>query len=345
MPSITTAPHKVAPTAEKAVARATRVSTMIGKSGLVAFLARRIGHVVVVVLAATVIVFLLMQALGDPVAAMLPLGTSNDQIQAVRETLGLNDPLIVQYWRFISHAVRGDFGTSLWLGTPAFRSAVDTVPKTFMLVVPASIIGVGLGSILGMRAGSRPGSVIDRIVTSVSFFMISIAEFWLGLMLIYVFAARLGWVYSGGYGTDLKHIALPIVVLTIRPFAHAIQVMRASVIQEQRTAYVMTARSRGASERRILFRHILPNASLAVIAVAFYDLSRLFVAGTIVEVVFTWPGLGRLAVNALQHGDIPLIEAAVVMAAAIVSILNLIGDLVVFKLDPRTRDALGGKSS
>lgn len=311
----------------------------VAKSGLGGFLLGRLGHMVVVVFAATGIVFLLMQVLGDPVAAMLPLGTSQEQIDAVRATLGLNDPVPSQYWHFISGAVHGDFGTSLWLGTSAMDAAFGTVPKTFFLVIPACVLGVIAGSGLGLLAGASPGSRVDSAITSIAYLLISVAEFWIALILIYVFAARLQVAATGGYALDFKHLVLPVIVLAMRPLAHSIQIMRASVIQEMRQPYVMTARSRGATERRILVRHVLPNAGLSVLSVAFYDLSRMFVAGTVVEVVFAWPGLGRMSVDALSHGDIPLIEATVVLAAIIVCVLNIIGDLVMYKLDPRTRSS------
>jgi peptide/nickel transport system permease protein len=312
-----------------------------GGSGLGSFLVRRFGHLLVVVFACTLIVFLLMQVLGDPVRQMLPLGTSEERIALVRETLGLNDSVLVQYWRFMSNAVTGDFGESLWLGTPALDAALRTVPKTFVLVVPACVIGVALGAILGMWAGMRPGSALDKAITSSTFLLISLAEFWIALILIYLLAVEVNVVATSGYGLDFEHLALPLFVLALRPFAHTVQVMRANVIQEAQLPYVMTARSKGLRDRMVMVRHVLPNAALPVLALAFYDLSRMFIAGTVIEVVFTWPGMGRLAVDALERGDIPLVEATVVLAAIIVAALNMLGDLVTFKLDPRTRSAMG----
>jgi len=295
----------------------------------------------VVVFACTLIVFLLMQVLGDPVRSMLPLGTSQETINAVRENLGLNDPVLVQYWRFISNAVVGDFGESLWLGTPALDAALVTVPKTFVLVLPACVIGVAVGAFFGMVAGMRPGSKLDKVITSLTYLVISLAEFWIALILIYLLAVEVHIVATSGYGLDFKHLALPLFVLALRPFAHTVQVMRTNVIQEAQLPYVMTARSKGLRDAKVMARHVLPNASLPVLALAFYDLSRMFIAGTVIEVVFTWPGMGRLAVDALERGDIPLVEATVVMAAIIVAVLNLLGDLVTFKLDPRTRASIG----
>jgi peptide/nickel transport system permease protein len=307
------------------------------------YIIRRLGHLVIVVFVCSALVFLFMQALGDPVRAMLPFGTSPGRVDQIRETLGLNDPVLTQYWRFITHAVQGDFGTSLYLRSDAFDAAVATLPKTFILVVPAVVIGVLVGLVVGIYAGMRPGTWVDKLITATAYLTVSLAEFWVALILIYVFAVGVGLVATAGYGTDLHHLLLPVFVLSLRPFAHTVQVMRTNVIQESQLPYVMTARSKGLGETAVFVRHVLPNAVLPVLALAIYDLSRLFVAGTVIEVVFTWPGMGRLAVDALNHGDIPLVEATVVLAAVIVAVLNLFGDLLTFKLDPRTRSALGSK--
>ncbi len=204
----------------------------------------------VVVFACTLIVFLLMQVLGDPVRSMLPLGTSQETIDAVRENLGLNDPVLVQYWNFISGAVTGDFGESLWLGTDALDAALVTVPKTFVLVLPACVIGVAVGAFFGMVAGMRPGSKLDKVITSLTYLVISLAEFWIALILIYLFAVEVNVVATSGYGLDFKHLALPLFVLALRPFAHTVQVMRTNVIQEAQLPYVMTARSKGLQDTK-----------------------------------------------------------------------------------------------
>jgi len=287
------------------------------------------------------IVFLLMQVLGDPVRRMLPIGTSEERVAELRTALGLDVPLWQQFWDFATGAFTGDFGQSLWLGTPAFPAAVSAIPHTLAIVVPACLIGVAAGGVVGLAAGRRQGSRFDRIVMGCNYVLISIAEFWLALVLVYLFAVQFGLVATSGYGLDFRHLALPILVLATHPFAHTAQVMRASVIQESAAAYVTTARARGLSESAIARRHVLPNAALPVAALAFYDLSRLFIAGTVVEVVFAWPGLGRLAVGALERGDIRLVEATVFLAAVIVCIFNLLGDLVAHRLDPRIRATSG----
>jgi peptide/nickel transport system permease protein len=316
----------------------------IASSEMTRYIIRRIGHLIIVVFVCSFLVFLFMQALGDPVRAMMPFGTSPERIKAIRESLGLNDPVWQQYVRFVVHAVQGDFGQSLYLRSDAFDAAVATLPKTFILVVPAVVIGVAVGLVVGIYAGMRPGTVADKLVVASAYLTVSLAEFWIALMLIYLLAVNAGVVATAGYGTDLRHLALPVFVLALRPFAHTVQVMRTNVIQESQLPYVMTARSKGLGETKVFVRHVLPNAVLPVLALALYDLSRLFVAGTVIEVVFTWPGMGRLAVDALNHGDIPLVEATVVLAAVIVAVLNLIGDLLTFRLDPRTRSVIGGKS-
>ena len=319
------------------VPSADRVRSSGGSSEMLRYLVRRLGHLLVVVFVCTLLVFIFMQALGDPVRAMLPFGTSPERIEEIRETLGLNDPLPEQYVRFMSGAVTGDFGDSIWLRTSAFEAALDVLPTTFIIVVPGVLIGVLAGIVVGIYAGMRPGSRADKLITATAYLSVSLAEFWVALILIYIVAVELGWVATAGYGIDFQHLALPIFVLALRPFAHTVQMMRTSVIGESQLPYVMTARSKGLADTPVFIRHVMPNALLPVLALGIYDLSRMFVAGTVVEVVFTWPGMGRLAIDALERGDIPLVEATVVLAAVIVAVLNLLGDLLTFKMDPRTR--------
>lgn len=300
------------------------------------FLIRRIARVLLIVLCATFVVFFLVNLLGDPVRAILPLGTPPEVIEQMRKTLGLDGPVVVRYLDFLVGAVQGDFGTSVKFNQPALEVALRALPATLVLVVPALILGAVSGSAAGLFAGLHPGSIVDRIVTVLTFLFVSIVEFWLALMLIYLVAVQLSLVRTGGFGLDLQHMLLPVLVLSIAPFAHAAQVMRASVLTENRLAYVLTARAKGISERDVRARHLIPNAAIQVLTISIYDLSLMIVASASVEVVFGWPGFGRLAIEALGAGDIYLIEAIVVISAAIIAILGLVGDVITFRLDPRT---------
>lgn len=307
---------------------------------MAAYLARRLAHTALVLLAATGIVFVALYIAVDPIRTMLPLGASDEQVTAVREAMGLADPLWRQYTNYLLGMLQGDFGRSLILRTDALTVTLDRLPMTAMIVAPATAIGVTIGSLLGLAAGTRPGSRIDRTISIASYSGLSIAEFWLGIMLITIFAAQLQVLPSGGY-SGWKSLLLPIAVLMIRPLAQTAQVMRGAVVEEARKDYTMTARSKGLSEPRVAIRHWLRNASIPVLTLAFYNLGRQFVGAAVaVEVIFSWPGIGRLAVEALQRGDLFVVQAVVVVSVLIVVTLNLCADLLYFAIDPRTRSSL-----
>jgi peptide/nickel transport system permease protein len=300
------------------------------------YILTRLVHAVAVVLAATFVVFLVLQVLGDPVRLMLPLGASDENIARVRAMHGFDDPIITQYLRFLGHAISGNFGDSLVNQQPAMSVALQALPKTLAIMLPAWAIGVTLGSVAGHMAAVREGSVMDSCVSALSYLSISIAEFWVALVLIYIAAVHLGIAAVGGYALDFQHLLLPIAVLSIVPFAQTAQVMRASAIEEYRMPYVLAARARGVPGRMIALRHVLPNASIPVGTIAIYSLSML-TSTAAVETVFSWPGLGRLTVDSLSRGDIFVVEAIIVLSAVTTVLLNVVADILTFRFDPRTR--------
>lgn len=308
---------------------------------MLAFAARRLAHTILVLLAATGIVFVALFVAVDPVRTMLPIGTPDAQVEATRQAMGFADPLVTQYLRYLGNMLQGDFGTSLVLRTDALEVTLARLPMTALIVAPATLIGVVVGGALGLLAGTRPRSKLDRLVGIASYGGLSIAEFWLGIMLITLFAATWQLLPSGGYN-GWKSLVLPVAVLTIRPLAQTAQVMRASVIEESRRDYTLTALSKGLSERSVALRHWLRNASIPVVTLSLYNAGRQFVGAAVaVEVIFSWPGMGRLVVDALQRGDIFVVQAVVVVSVLIVVFLNLLADVLYFVIDPRTRSAAG----
>lgn len=304
---------------------------------MLAFTARRLLQLVVALLVATGVVFVALYIAVDPVRTILPLGTSDEIVERTRVALGFNDPLYVQYLRYLGGLLQGDFGQSVSLRRDALDVTLERLPMTAALIVPASVLGVGLGMFFGMLAGMRPGSRLDNAINVLSFGGLSIAEFWLGIMLITVFAVWLGWLPSGGY-TSPAGLVLPLVVLLIRPLAQTAQVMREAVVEESRKDYTMTARSKGLRESQVALRHWLRNTSIPVVTLGFYTAGKQFVGAAVaIEVIFSWPGIGRLAVDALSRGDIFLAQAVVVVAVVVVVAFNFIADTLYFLLDPRTR--------
>jgi peptide/nickel transport system permease protein len=305
------------------------------------FIVRRLLQLVLVVLVASFVVFVALYVATNPVDSVLPLGAPQEAKDAMVAQLGLDRPWWVQYFDFLAHAVTGDFGQSTWLGTSAFGAVMERLPYTIMLAIPATLIGALIGVVAGAVAASRPGSWIDNLITVLTYGSISIAEFWLAIMLVLVFAVQFRMVPTTSDPTDPVSMIMPIIALGLRPMAHIAQMMRSSMIVEADRPYVMTARSKGLRERAVLTRHMMRNAAIPVVTLAIYDLSRIF-AGTavVVELVFAWPGIGRLAIDALERGDIFLVQSVVIVAAVITALLNLVADLLMFTLDPRTRAAI-----
>jgi peptide/nickel transport system permease protein len=246
----------------------------------------------------------------------------------------------------LGNALQLDFGESLWLRRDALGAVIERLPATFMLAGLATGIGTILGVAAGALAARREGSKLDRFFNVGSYAIVSIAEFWLAIMAILVFALYLGLVPTSGYTPKPAVLILPVSVLALRPMGRLFQMTRATMLTEYDRQYVMTARAKGVSEGAVGRVHVLHNAAIPIVTLAFYELSRVFVGSAIIiEVVFAWPGLGRLAVNGLERGDVFLIQAVVAVAAIAAAGLNLIADLLYFVLDPRTRSLVKEQSA
>ncbi|GGU97497.1 ABC transporter permease [Actinomadura cremea] len=308
---------------------------------MVRYLIQRIAQFALVILGATAVVFVAMYVATDPARTALPVGTPDEDVEAFRRQLGLDEPLLVQYLSFLWDAVRGDFGTSIWLGRPALDLVLESLPATAALALPATLIGVLLGVGCGVLVSMRPGSRLDNAVNVLGYGLISLAEFWLAIMLIMLVAVQFDLVPTAALPGHPASLILPVAILAIRPFAHQTQMMRSSMIAERGRQYVTTARSKGLSETRVALRHMLRNAAIPSVSLGVYELSRLFVGTAVaIEIVFAWPGIGRLAAEALERGDIFVVQAVVVVAVVVVASLNLVADLLSFWLDPRTRTEL-----
>lgn len=306
-----------------------------------AYLLRRLVLFVVVLLATSMIVFVAIYVVGDPVRQILPLGTTQTSIDTLREQLGLNDPLLIQYGHFLNDVVHGDFGRSLSLDEPALQVVIDRIPITAALVFLAMLVAVVVGTALGIIASLRPGRMVDNVVNTLSYAFTSIAPFWLGLMLILIVAVHFGSFATFGFAWDPAHLVLPVLTLSVLPLGRFAQVARLLMIAESHKQYVMTARAKGLSELQIALRHQLRNAGLPLVTMIFYDFARLFVGDALlVEVVFGLNGVGGLASTAFIRGDIYLAQAAVMVAAGIVAVSNLAADLVLMRMDPRAREII-----
>ncbi|MCR4398021.1 MAG: ABC transporter permease, partial [Firmicutes bacterium] len=291
------------------------------------YVAFRLGYCFLVVLGVSLLVFVITHLVGSPVDIMLPLQATDEEREQLEHQLGLDRPLWVQLGDFTRGLLRLDFGLSWWQKEPALRIVLERMPATFQLVMLAFLVAASISIPLGILAAYRPGSTLDRILTAGALTGICLPTFWVGLMLVTVFAVRLGWFYTSGYGT-LRHLVLPVLALSIVPAGRIAQVMRFSMLDQLSRQYVTTARAKGLDEKTVIFKHALKNAAPAVLTTIGVDLGRMLAGiSSPVEHVFAWPGFGTLILDTIQHQDFPLLQACVFVVAIIVTMINLLTDL------------------
>ena len=295
---------------------------------------RRFVHSLLVLLGLVVVVFFVTHSLGDPARLMLRPEATEEQVQALRESLGLNDPLLVQFGRYMGNLARGDFGESIWQRVPALPVVLDRIPATLYLAGVTLALALPLAVILGIASAIWPRSVVDRIVTLVSLTGVSTADFWLGLMLILVFAVRLTWLPTSGFG-GVEYVILPALALAFRPLGRVSQVVRSAMLDEMRKNYVTTARAKGLRERGVILFHTLKNAAIPIITLSGDEAAALLNGAVVIETLFGWPGVGVLLIQAIERRDLPVIEASVITIAVMIVTVNLIVDLVYARIDPR----------
>ena len=295
---------------------------------------RRFVHSLLVLLGLVVVVFFVTHSLGDPARLMLRPEATEEQVQALRDSLGLNDPLLVQFGRYMGNVARGDFGDSIWQRVPALPVVLDRIPATLYLAGVTLALALPLAVILGIVSAIWPRSPADRVVTIVSLTGVSTADFWLGLMLILVFAVRLTWLPTSGFG-GAEYVILPALALAFRPLGRVSQVVRSSMLDELNKNYVTTARAKGLRERGVVLFHTLKNAAIPIITLSGDEAAALLNGAVVIETLFGWPGVGVLLIQAIERRDLPVIEAAVITIAVMIVSVNLIVDLIYARIDPR----------
>lgn len=283
-----------------------------------------------------VVVFFVTRLVGDPVRLMLHPNASDQQIQTVREQFGLDDPILTQFARFMRGLVGGDFGESMWMRTPAMEIAIDRLPATLYLAGVTIAIAFPLAVLMGIISAVRPRSMIDRIVTVIALTGLSVADFWLGLMVILLFAVELGWLPTSGFG-GVDHVILPAITLAVRPLGRISQIQRSSMLDELSNGYISTARAKGLTENAVVLLHALKNAAIPTVTLAGHELTSLLNGAIVIETVFGWPGIGSLLIQAIERRDLPLVVATTILIATMVILINLLVDLLYAWLDPRIR--------
>ena len=318
------------------------------------YLLKRVINSILLLLITVSFVFFACRMIGDPALNMLGPGANDIALENLRRAAGLNDPLWLQWVRYMGGLLQGDFGVSYRygfsvipeadlkdIGVPVVDLVAERLPATFLLAGAAMAIAVPLGLGMGVIAAAYPRHLADRLVTVLSLAGVSIVQFWLGLMLIVLFAVQLGWLPTGGYG-EPAHVILPALTLAARPIGRIAQVARSAMLDELAKPYVVTARAKGVAEWRVILLHALRNAAIPIITMIGDELSALLTGAILVEKIFAWPGIGLLIIDSLSRSDLPIIQVSITVVAALVIIVNLLVDFAYRIIDPQIQ--LGQKA-
>ena len=307
------------------------------------FVLRRVLQSAVVLVGVTLVVFLLLQLVpGDPVRVALGTRFDPQTYEALRERAGLDQPLPVQYVSYLGHALTGDLGVSFRTGQPVSAIVLERLPATLSLAVTAVVFALLVAFPLGIVAAVRSGSAVDHATRVFSQFGVSVPDFWMGIMGILLFAGVLGWLPPSGYvaltddpGRWATHVALPAVTVGLVTASILTRFIRSSVLEVLSADYVRTAEAKGLRNRVVILRHVLRNALIPVVTVVAVQLASLLGGVIVIEVLFAWPGIGRLTFDAVQARDYPVLQGAVLLVAALFLLVNLLVDILYARLDPR----------
>lgn len=302
------------------------------------YVLRRLALAIPNLILISLIVFVIMRVLpGDPVRTMLAgTPTSGDQIEQIRQSMGLNDPLYLQYAHFVGDALQGDLGRSLITKRSVTGEIVDQFPSTLILTLAGLAVAILVGVLFGIIAAIKKGSWIDAAGMGVALIGVSMPSFWLGLLLLFLFSFKLGWFPAVGAG-GWKHLVLPAIVLGVGEAAIIARLVRASMVEVLRQEYVAVARAKGLRESIVVTRHALRNALIPLVTTLGLEFGFLLGGAVVLESVFARPGLGRLTVEAILARDFPVVQGAVLFVATLYIIVNILIDVSYAWLDPRIR--------
>ncbi|MCA1646759.1 MAG: ABC transporter permease [Chloroflexi bacterium] len=304
---------------------------------MTAYILRRLALSILVLWGAVTVVFVAIRlAPGDPAQMMLGPSATAQEVAALRTRLGLDQPAPVQYARYLVQVARLDLGESLRLNQPALAAILERVPQTARLSGLAMLVAILLSFPMGIASAIRPGTVIDRLISILSLLGQSVPSFWLGIMLILVFARGLQLLPSGGADT-WQHLVLPTITLALPLVGILTRLIRSGLLDVLLDDYIRTARAKGLTSRKVMVRHALLNMLIPVITVIGLQLGTLLGGAVIVESVFAWPGVGRLLVDGIGNRDYPLVQAAILVITTAFVVINLLVDVSYGYLDPRIR--------
>ena len=300
------------------------------------FVVQRLLRAAFVCLGISLITFALLHVVGDPVLLLLPQEASDKDVALLKEKLGLDRPLWVQYGVFLGDALRGDFGQSLFTQESALALIWERMPATLELTLAGMLVGIGIAIPLGVVSAIRRGSLTDRLCTVAAVAGQAMPIFWLGIMLIILFAVQLRLLPASGRGTP-AHLILPAITLGAYLAPLTMRLTRSGMLDVLTQDYIRTARAKGVGERILLFKHALRNAAIPIVTILGVQFGRLLGGAIVTETVFAWPGVASLAVKAIHTYDYPVVQGSVLLLALLIVLVNLLTDIAVTYLDPRIR--------
>ena len=301
------------------------------------YIIKRLLMLIPVLLGVAFIIYAIMNvAEGDPVYQVAGPDATEEQLDALREEMGLNGSLLERYFRYIFKLLRGDLGTSYVSRMDVMQLYLQRLPNTLKLASVAMIVAVVISVPLGIVAAVNQNSIKDTVSMILALLGLSMPNFWLGLLLLLLFSLKLGWFPSGG-AEGLRSVVLPAVTVGVGLAALLTRTTRSSMLDVLRQDYLRTARAKGVSEKRVVFHHALRNALIPIITIFGVQFSNVLGGSVLAETVFAWPGVGRLVVDAIDQRDIPTVTGALIMTTMLVTIVNLIVDIVYAYVDPRIK--------
>jgi peptide/nickel transport system permease protein len=314
------------------------------------YVLKRLIQMAAVLWIVSLIVFFMMSFTGDPVFMMVRIDATDAEIEQARRILGLDRSMVEQYWIFLQNLLQGDFGRSFVFRQPAIDLILERMPATVELVVVAMALALAVAIPLGVYAGANPGGRLSRAIMAGSLLGVSLPGFWVGMVLIYLFAVELQWLPSSGRGDSAEvlgmrlsiltrdgwsHIILPAITLSLATMAILLRITRAGMMEVTRQDYMKFARAKGASRAQVLYGHGLKNALIPVVTIFGLQIGDLIAFATITETIFSWPGIGKLLIDSIYRADRPVIVVYLMLVAAIFVVINFLVDLLYTLIDPR----------
>ncbi|AEF96944.1 nickel ABC transporter permease [Methanotorris igneus] len=308
---------------------------------MIRYLSKRILHAIITILGISLISFSLLYIFpGDPVELVIRVNTgmepTPEMIEKYKHEFGLDKPIYIQYINWLSHAIRGDFGTSWSTGEPVMKVILDRLPASMQLFFPTFILSITFAIVLGILSAIYKDRFVDNFCRIISIIGISIPHFWSGLILIWIFAVCLKILPAFGYGT-LKHMILPVLTWTLSFMAIKTRFVRSTLLEVMGEDYITTARAKGLSDKDVVIKHAFRNALIPIITYFSLSISHLIIGAVVIEALFAWPGLGSLLVKSVFERDFPVVQALVFISGVLIVTVNLVVDILYAIIDPRIR--------